>query len=69
MSKQDLSHLVGDVLARRSLQLAGRIAGWHWQAGEQTWRFAVAEYLTEEAAEIAGRKEVEGFCERGRCPA
>ena len=61
--EEDLSHLVGDVVARRSLQLAGRIAGWHWQ-GANKLAFAVAEYLTAEAAEIAGRKEVEGFCDQ-----
>lgn len=61
--EEDLSHLVGDVVARRSLQLAGRIAGAGLE-GASKLAFAVAEYLTAEAAEIAGRKEIEGFCDQ-----
>ena len=60
--EEDLSHLVGDVVARRGLQLAGRVAHWHWQ-GASKLASAITEYLTEEAAEITGRRAIEGFCD------
>ncbi|MEF8752951.1 MAG: hypothetical protein V5B60_03255 [Accumulibacter sp.] len=61
--EEDLSQLVGDIAARRGLQLAGHVARWHWQAANRL-AGAVAEYLTEEAAEIANRRDIHGFCEQ-----
>jgi len=61
--EEDLSHLVGDIVARRGLQLAGQVARWHWQAASKL-AAAVTEYLTDEAAEIAHRREVEPFCDQ-----
>jgi len=61
--EDDLSHLVGDVVARRGLQLAGRVARWHWQ-GANKLASAVTEYLTEEVGEIASRREVARFCDQ-----
>ncbi|MCM8612370.1 hypothetical protein [Accumulibacter sp.] len=60
--EEDLSQLVGDIAARRGLQLAGHVARWHWQATSRL-AGAVAEYLTEEAAEIASRRDIQGFCD------
>jgi ubiquinone biosynthesis protein UbiJ len=61
--EDDLSQIVGDIAARRGLQIAGHVARWHGQAASGL-AAAVAEYLTEEAAEIANRRAIHGFCDQ-----
>jgi ubiquinone biosynthesis protein UbiJ len=60
-AEHDLSQLVGDVLARRGLQLAARLARWQ-VSGARNLALGVAEYLTEEAPAITRRRDVERFC-------
>lgn len=59
--EHDLSQLLGDVVARRGLQLAMRVARWQLLSARNL-AFGVAEYLTEEDATIARRPDVERFC-------
>ncbi len=59
--EHDLSRLLGDVLARRGLQLARNLAGWQIH-GVRNLALGVAEYLTEEDAAIARRRDIESFC-------
>lgn len=59
--EHDLSRLLGDMVARRALQLANGLA--QWQAGAaRNLAFSLAEYLTEEEAAIASRPAVQSFC-------
>jgi len=60
-AEHDLSRLFGDVLARRGLQLAKDLARWQIH-GVGKLALGVAEYLTEEDAAIARRRDVESFC-------
>ncbi|MEF8703174.1 MAG: hypothetical protein V5B32_07990 [Candidatus Accumulibacter sp. UW26] len=60
-AEHDLSQLVGDVLARRGLQLAGGFARWQ-ASGAKNLLLGVAEYLTEETPAITRRRDVERFC-------
>lgn len=58
--EDDLSQFVGDIVARRVLQLATRLARWQAQ-GAASLAFSVAEYLTEENLAIAPRRALERF--------
>lgn len=59
--EHDLSQLFGDVLARRGLQFAKQLARWQL-LGARKLAQAVAEYLAEDDAAIARRRDVEIFC-------
>ncbi len=54
----DLSRLVGDVVTRRMLQLATHLGRFHIQAARRLAR-GVADFLTEELAGIASRRDLE----------
>ncbi|WP_313952462.1 hypothetical protein [Accumulibacter sp.] len=58
--EDDLSQFVGDIVARRALQLATRLARWQAQSATSL-AFSVAEYLTEEDLAIAPRRALERF--------
>jgi ubiquinone biosynthesis protein UbiJ len=59
--EEDLSQVVGDIVARRAVQLMGRLARWQ-VAGARNFALSVTEYLTEEAPAIARRQDIERFC-------
>ena len=59
--EEDLSQVVGDIVARRAVQLMGRLARWQ-VASTRNFAVSVAEYLTEEAPAIARRQDIERFC-------
>ncbi len=59
--EEDLSQVVGDVVARRAVQLMGRLVRWQ-VASTRNFAVSVAEYLTEEAPAIARRQDIERFC-------
>jgi ubiquinone biosynthesis protein UbiJ len=59
--EEDLSQVVGDIVARRAVQLMGRLARWQ-VSGARNFALSVAEYLTEEAPAIARRQDIERFC-------
>lgn len=59
--EHDLSRVVGDIPARRGVQLGRRFADWHLRSAERLAQVA-ADYLTGEAATVAKRPEVEAFC-------
>ncbi|MCM8595933.1 SCP2 domain-containing protein [Accumulibacter sp.] len=59
--EHDLAQLVGDIVARRAVQLAGSFARWHAESSTRLVE-SVAEYLEEEARVLARRSEVEQFC-------
>lgn len=59
--EHDLSRLLGDIVARRALQVARSIA--RWQVGSaRNLSLAAAEFFTEEAETLACRRDVEHFC-------
>jgi ubiquinone biosynthesis protein UbiJ len=59
--EEDLSQVVGDIVARRAVQLMGRLARWQ-VSGARNFALSVTEYLTEEAPAIARRQDIERFC-------
>jgi ubiquinone biosynthesis protein UbiJ len=59
--EEDLSQVLGDVVARRAVQLMGRLARWQ-VSGARNLALSVAEYLTEEETAIARRRDIERFC-------
>ena len=59
--EHDLSQVFGDIVARRAVRLAKGAAQWQIQ-GARNLAAGLAEYLTEEAAAVAARLEVEKFC-------
>ena len=59
--EHDLSQVVGDILARRGVQLGRQFADWQLRNAERLAQ-AAAEYLTGEAATLARRSEVAAFC-------
>jgi ubiquinone biosynthesis protein UbiJ len=59
--EHDLSKVLGDVVAHRSLQLAKQLGQWQL-VGLRKLAIGVAEYLTEEDAAIAHRGDIERFC-------
>ena len=59
--EEDLSQVVGDMVARRAVQLMGRLVRWQ-VASTRNFAVSVAEYLTEEAPAIARRQDIERFC-------
>jgi len=59
--EEDLSQVVGDIVARRAVQLMGRLARWQ-VSGARNFALSVTEYLTEEAPAIACRQDIERFC-------
>ncbi len=59
--EEDLSQVVGDIVARRAVQLMGRLARWQ-VSGARNFALSVAEYLTEEVPAIARRQDIERFC-------
>lgn len=59
--EEDLSQVLGDVVARRAVQLMGRLARWQ-VSGARNFALSVTEYLTEEAPAIARRQDIERFC-------
>jgi ubiquinone biosynthesis protein UbiJ len=59
--EQDLSELLGDIVARRAMRLATGLAQWQLR-GAKNLAFGLAEYLTEEEKAIAPRRELEAFC-------
>jgi ubiquinone biosynthesis protein UbiJ len=60
-AEHDLSRLLGDVVARRGLRLARDLTRWQID-GVRKLALGVAEYLTEEDAAIARRRDIESFC-------
>ena len=59
--EDDMAQFVGDIAARRGLQLTRQFA--HWQLlAVRKLVLGLTEYLTEEAAAIAHRRDVERFC-------
>ena len=58
--EHDLSQVLGDVLARRSLQFAKHLGQWQLVAARKL-ATGVSEYLTEENAAIVRRREIEKF--------
>lgn len=61
--EEELSRIVGDLMARQLANLARGAAGWGLDAADRLSR-DVAEYLQEEARELPTRHEVEGFLDR-----
>ncbi|MBI2311476.1 MAG: ubiquinone biosynthesis protein [Betaproteobacteria bacterium] len=59
-AEEDLSHLVGDILAHRIVQTGARIMGWRAQAMLSLAR-NLAEYWTEEQPLLAKGRQVEAF--------
>lgn len=59
--EQDLSELLGDIVARRAMRLVTGLAKWQVQ-GAKNLAFGLAEYLTEEEKGVAPRRELEAFC-------
>ena len=59
--EEDLSQVLGDVVARRAVQVMGRLVRWQ-VSGARNFALSVAEYLTEEETAIARRQDIERFC-------
>ncbi|MBL8393270.1 MAG: hypothetical protein JNK99_00765 [Candidatus Accumulibacter sp.] len=59
--EDDMARLVGDIAARRGLQLTRQLAYWQLLAVSKL-ALGLTEYLTEESAAIAHRRDVERFC-------
>ena len=59
--QEDLSQVLGDVVARRAVQVMGRLVRWQ-VSGARNFALSVAEYLTEEETAIARRQDIERFC-------
>lgn len=59
-AEEDLSHLVGDILAHRIVRTGARLMGWRAQAMLSLAR-NFAEYLTEEQPLLAKGRQVEAF--------
>ncbi len=59
--EHDLSRLLGDIVARRVLQVARSIAGWPIGSARGL-TLAAAEFFTQEEATVACRRDVEDFC-------
>ena len=59
--EHDLAQLLGDIVARRTLQVAKGLAQWQARSAGN-FAFGLAEYLSEEEAAIAPRRAVECFC-------
>jgi len=59
--EHDLAQVVGDVAARRGLQLVAGLARGHLTAARKL-ALGLAEYLTEESTLISRQREVEVFC-------
>ncbi|MQM31450.1 MAG: hypothetical protein CRU78_13380 [Candidatus Accumulibacter phosphatis] len=59
--EQDVSELLGDIVARRAMRLVTGLAKWQVQ-GAKNLAFGLAEYLTEEEKGVAPRRELEAFC-------
>lgn len=59
-AEEDLSHVVGDILAHRIVRTGARLLGWRTQAMLSLAR-NFAEYWTEEQPLLAKRRQVEDF--------
>lgn len=61
-AEEDLSHLVGDILAHRMVQAGARLSNWRAQA-MSSLAHNFAEYWTEEQPLLAGGRELRAFAQ------